>query len=172
MSLVNKGIRHDALGIQSNVFGIPNVITLSLIAKAINYEDNGVYVEQYIRSNPFLTIIPKWILTNLYKSANASFLSPMEKIWHQQLVSNLLLREKDMDLLTYDDSHLLFLILMRVRVSVPLSIFNLIKSKIIAFREEMYFFDPYGQVLSELFSQEGSVKNVQKASLTEALVIH
>lgn len=70
------------------------------------------------------------------------------------------------------NKNLLYFILSKVKLRLPLTIFNFIKSKIMASREEMSFFILYGRVLSELFSQEGIVKKVQKSGLTEALVTH
>ena len=68
-------------------------------------------------------------------------------------MSNLRPREKQLEMLTWDDKHLLLFFTKNIRVNLPLTIFNFLKEMIIISREEMTFLIPYGRVLSEFFSQ-------------------
>lgn len=143
-----------------------------MIAKIIQCKENGVCMDMYSRTSPFIDNIPPKILTNLYNLASVSSLLPEEKIWHQLVVSNIQPREKDLDTLTYEDKLFILFFLSRIKVNLPLTIFNFTNKIIIFSHDIMYFIIPIRRVLSELFVQEGIVKKVQDVSLTKALETH
>lgn len=167
-----KQLGYDALSIQSNVFSIPITITLALVAKTIKCKKTSVYMDMYNRISPFLEDISMKMLAISNNLASVSSLLPKEKIWHQRLVSNIQPREQDLETLTYDDKHLIFFILSRIKVNLPITILNFMKKKIISSHEGIPFLIPFGRVLSELFHQEGIMKKVHDAGLTKALDTH
>lgn len=103
-----KKIGQDVFEIDYDVFVFPIIITPPIIAKEIKCEDNGFFVEPFKRKNSFISNILRCIYANYEKPAGASTITLMEKTWHQLLVINFLLREKGMNLITFDDKHLLY----------------------------------------------------------------
>lgn len=90
---LNAFIRHSGQTIQSNVYGFPITITQSLIAQTIKCEEKGNCVEHY-RFNNVFSIHLLLIYINYNKLTSYATLIPIEKVWHQLLVSNLRPREK------------------------------------------------------------------------------
>lgn len=156
--------------IWSLILGFPITITSSLIAKEIKCEDNGIYVYQYRRSKTFVTKTLELLYANFNNLASAYTLTHLAKFWHKLLVENFIPREKDLYWLTLDDNQFLCFLLMKFKVSLPLTFFNLMESKIRTSSEEISCFIPYGRVFSELFYQEGIVKEVLHSGLIENLV--
>ena len=79
---------------------------------------------------------------------------------------NLCTREKQLERLLGMKNFLYFLT-RKVKVNLPLAIFNFLKKMISIFWEEMTFLIPYGRVLSELFSKLGIVRNNVEVEWTE-----
>lgn len=129
-------------------------------------------MDMYPRTSLFLEDIPYKILATNNNLASVSSFLPKAKIWHQLLVSNIQPHEDALEALSYDDKHLIFFIFSRIKVNLPLTIFNFLKKKIIASHEEISFLIPFGIVLFELLHQEGIIEKVQEAGLTDVLETH
>ncbi|KAI5390121.1 hypothetical protein KIW84_075445 [Lathyrus oleraceus] len=128
-------LRQDALCIKSNIFGISITLTPALIVKAIVCEEVRVHMDIYPRTSPFLEAIPNKILATKNNLESASSLLPMERIGYQLLVLIFQLLEDALEILTNVNKHLIFFILSRTRVNLPLIIFNFLRKKIIASHE-------------------------------------
>ncbi|KAI5385523.1 hypothetical protein KIW84_072211 [Lathyrus oleraceus] len=146
-------IRQDASCIKSNVFGISISLTSVLIAKEIVCEEVGVHMDMYPRASSFLDKILDKILATKDNLASVSSLLPKAKILHQLLLSNFHPREDALETLTYVDKHLIFFILLRTMINLPLTIFKFLRKKIIASHEKVSSLIPFERVLSEIFLQ-------------------
>lgn len=150
-------------------FGIPISITHALIAKAIIWEEVGVHVGLFPRKSSYLERIPNKILATNDNLADVSSLLPKANIWHQLLVSNFQPREDALETPTFVDKHLIYFILSRTRVNLPLTICNFLRHKIIASYEGVSSLIPFGRVLFELFFQKDIIENMQELGLAEPL---
>lgn len=97
----------------------------------------------YPRTSPFLKSIPNNILATKNNLESVSSLIPMKRIGYQLLVLIFQLLEDALEILTYVNKHLIFFILSRTGVNLPLIIFNFLRKKIIASHEVMSSLIPF-----------------------------
>ena len=76
-----------------------------------------------------------------------SNLRPDAVVWNQILNSNLLLKEKDLDLLDPIEKDLLLLLNSGLQIDLPQVIFDYLKRTISSFHKGKTFFIPYGRFI-------------------------
>lgn len=143
-------------------------ITPSLIANVIKCKEDGVDIECYRVNLTFYKDIFS-IIKNFGNPFETFDLTFEAKLWYQLIITNFLSRDQNSSFLSMNDMHLICFLISRVKVNLPLTIFNYLEEKILISRENEFSFIPFWKVFSELFVQKEIVKDVHMAGLTEAL---
>ncbi|MCH85228.1 hypothetical protein A2U01_0006072 [Trifolium medium] len=150
--------------IRSSVLGSEIIVTPPLIAETIGCQDDGLSVIKFDRpDSPFITKFGTYLYDSYDRAGSASTLKPLMKKWHEVATSNILPRIGNMDLITLNEKHLLLFLSIRSRVSLPLTIFDYLKTNITASRSGRIYFIPYGRVISLILVHLGVVKKTRTA---------
>ena len=158
-------INYEDRSIFSCIFGIPLNITPFTIARAIGCKNTGFTVD-YIKSryliNEELTSLHN--TSSGYEPLNPENLLLVPKTLFKLLLTNFLPRGRIKDVLTHDDRVFIFLLMTRMRVNLPQTIFDFLLKTITNFKNGDFIKPcvPFGRVLSEIFFLEGIVDGIKK----------
>ena len=127
--------------ILSRVTGISITVTSKVIANVINCEEIG----EIPRTLVWDYYLPTWhIFVDPSKTSEVSNLLPEAVVWCQLMNSNLLLKDKDLDLVDPIEQDLLILLNSDLKIDLPQVMFDHPKKSLSLFQEGKTFFIPYG----------------------------
>ena len=86
-----------------------------------------------------------------------SNLRPDAVAWNQILNSNLLPKDKDLELVDPIEKDLLLLLNSDLKIDLPQVMFDYLMRTLSSFHKGKIFFIPYGRVISELLVQQGVI---------------
>jgi hypothetical protein len=155
--------------IKTTVIGCQITITPLLIAQVIGCDEEGIDIEKYKYNSPLTSSVNKQLYDFSDNKAETSSLKPIINLWYKILASNLMPKPEHTRLALNIDKHFLYFLKLRVKINLPITIFNYMKSCIEMSQIGKSGFIPYGRVISELLIHQGIVKKAKCGRLTNCL---
>lgn len=137
------------------VSGVTITINPTSIVNAINCKDECVTPDILFLES---SLPPHLIFDNLSGLLKVFNLNSMSSVWFKILILNFLPKNKNIDNLDIDEKDFLLLLNSYLKTNLPRVLFGYLKITLISFHKGKSLSIPYGQVLLELFIQQGVEK--------------